>query len=73
MQEPEPPGTPDLGDPEGSAKSEEYETEESTEVFLKGESDEEIELPDSELEFENLRSGDQEHELEPEYQSSGTL
>ena len=70
LQESEPPGTPDLGDPEGSAKSEEYETEESTEVFLKGESDEEIELPDSESEFENLRSGDQEHELEPEYQSS---
>ena len=56
------------GDPEGTAKSEEYETEESTEVFLKGASDEEIELPDSESEFENLRSGDEEYDLEPEYQ-----
>ena len=70
LQESEPPRTPDPGDPEGSAKSDEYETEESTEVFLKGESDEEIELPDSESEFENLRSEYEEHELEPEYQPS---
>ena len=46
------------GDPEGPAKSEEYETEESTEVFLKGASEDDIELPDSESEFESLRSGD---------------
>ena len=68
LQESKPPGTPLPGDPEGTAKSEEYETEESTEVFLKGASDEEIELPDSESEFENLRSGDEEYDLVPEYQ-----
>ena len=70
LQESVPPRTPNRGDPEGPTKSDEYETEESTELFLKEGSDDEMELPDSELEFENLRSGDQEHELEPEYQSS---
>ena len=55
MQESVPPRTPDRGDPEVSAKSDEYKTEESTEVFLKGGSDGEIELPDSESEFEDLR------------------
>ena len=70
MQESAPPRTPDRGDPEGSAKSDEYETEESTEIFLKEGSDEEYVLPDSESEFENLRDEYEEHELEPEYQPS---
>ena len=55
MQELVPPRTPNRGDPEGPTKSDEYETEESTEIFLKGGSDEEYELPDSESEFEDLR------------------
>ena len=67
VNEPEPTGTPMPGDPEGTAKSEDYETEESTEVFLKGSSEDDIELPDSESEFESLRSGEEEYDLEPDF------
>ena len=67
VNEPEPTGTPMPGDPEGTAESEDNETEESTEVFLKGSSEDEIELPDSGSEFENLRSGEEEYDLEPDF------
>mgnify|MGYP001356695803 CR=1 FL=1 len=67
VNEPESTGTPIPGDPEGTAESEENETEESTEVFLKESSEDEIELPDSGAEFENLRSGEEEYDLEPEF------
>ena len=70
LQESVPPRTPDSGDLEGPTKSDGYETEESTELFLKEGSDDEMVLPDSESEFENLRSEYEEHELEPDYQPS---
>ena len=69
LQEAVPPRTPDRGDPEGPTGSDGYETEE-VELFPKEGSDDEMVLPDSESEFENLRSGNEEQELDPDYQLS---
>ena len=67
VNEPESTETPIPGDPEGTAESEENETEESTEVFPKESSGDEIEVPDSGAESENLRSREEEYDLEPEF------
>ena len=65
VNEPESTGTPIPGDPEGTAEYEDNETEESSEIFLKESSEDEIELPDSGSDSENLRSREEEYDLEP--------
>ena len=67
VNEPEPTESPIPGDPEGTAESEDNETEESTEVFPKESSGDESEVPDSGAESENLRGREEEYDLEPEF------
>ena len=60
VNEPEPPG-----DLEDTIEHEDKETEESSDTSLKGSSEDEIERLDSGSDSENLRSREEEHDLEP--------